>query len=112
MSYDWSTTTIDRRSPGDRDRNIARTLRILRGVCGGRITPAQIGHRESWSPRAVMSYLRALETAGHAEPVQQLPGRETTWRITQAGKTHLQDVTGGLNGSKFEVYPATQERDQ
>jgi len=100
------------RPPTERERNIARTLRILRGVCGARITPTQIGYRENWSARSVLNYLRELERDGHAEVFQRNAGKETVWRITQAGKDHLQRVTAESIGANLEPHPATLGRDQ
>lgn len=107
-----ATATSDQRTPADRERNVARCLRILRGVCGSRITPSQIGYRENWSARSVMSYLRELERDGHAELIQQSSGRETSWRITEAGKAYLHSVTGGAIGARFDLHPAPMEGNQ
>lgn len=95
-------------TPATREQCILRCLRVV-GATYGRITPTQLGQRQGWTTRTAASYLRVLNEAGYAEPVNVQPGRESRWRITAAGKLHLQDVTIGLYGSKFEAHPASRK---
>lgn len=92
----------------------ANTERALRAVAGGysKMTPAFIARREGWTVRTVNGYLRDLEDAGLAEPICRAPGRETAWRVTDAGKAHLLDVTTAPYGTRFDLHPATLGRDQ
>lgn len=95
----------------ERAVNVERTLRIVAGGYG-KITITMISRRQAWGPRTVLRYLTDLETAGYVERSGGRGSNESAWRVTTAGKEHLQSVTSGREATTVETQsPGSTERE-